>query len=1190
MSWGSRPYAAEMTCPACGAAVEPGARFCSSCGNPITARPDERRIATVLFADLVGFTTLSESSDPEQVKNLVDEIFDALAKDVTAFGGRVDRIAGDALLALFGAPVAHEDDAERAVRAALRMLHTLTECAGSVVEMRIGVNSGEVLVGAVRAAGSPTAMGDVVNTAQRLQVAAAPGTVLVGPATFAATQAAISYEPRGLLQAKGRDEPVEAWVATGTVLPPGHRRRSEGPLVGRDDEVTLLSSAVATAVHRSRAQLVLVYGEAGVGKSRIAEEVGVGARGCHGALVLEGRCVPYGEANVWWPVAEAVRQGSGIPDDADPADAEARCRSTVAATLGIDPDDPDTGRVATGLMHLMGYDTALRVIDPQRAREEATRAVLSFVEAAARERPVVILLSDLHWADEAVLGLIGPLLDRASRRPFVLVATARHELETRWSPPPGRHNTVSLTLDPLDRDAAEALLSSLADHELPVELRTELIDRSGGNPLFIEELVSLMAQQAGGARPDLPATLQGLISARIDTLGDEERAVLEDAAVWGGSGPVETLRKMAHARRNVGDVRPALEALVAKDVLGVEGEHWSFRSDLVREVAYAMLTKAHRAQSHYGIAEYLESISPPPAAAADRTVDIVASHYSRAADLALELGRVPAVPADVGDRALPWIEEAAHRATTAMMPPVALTLQSAALRLLGHEATRRRIDLLLARAGTAVELRQIEMAEIDVAEARLLATELGDGLAAAQATLVEGEIRLNAGDFASAEELFDAARGAFAELADEPGEAEALRQIGMSHIFRGRNVEAEHAVRDALTRFQALGDRRGEAWALQNLAWIAYVQGRTAVAEDRIAVSAKTFEELGDRGGLGWALGLLAFVRFHQGEHEEAGRLGEQILAEARERGDTWAEGMMQLLLAGVRMWSGHAAAAVPTAEQALALFRSIDDRFGQAQSLSAMARALVAVGRVPEALARLEEAQSRYLGGAAADVPVTVGIAGAAAFLGDPDRALAALALASAVDDPAEPAASLGDGDRAVARALALLQRGDVDGALASLVAIEAAVENDGSFPYGESVLALALAAAGRVEEVAPRAAAVRAAARSTYLDRATADLAEGLARVASGADGLPVLERLLIDLGATDDVLAMAIARLGRAVAMEALDDPGAAAAAAEADRAFGDLGIAALGWRRLFRLILGLPPQAPGARAGAVSSAAR
>ncbi len=690
-----------MTCPACGATVEPSARFCSSCGNPITARHDERRIATVLFADLVGFTTLSETSDPEQVKNLVDEIFDALAKDVTAFGGRVDRIAGDALLALFGAPVAHEDDAERAVRAALRMLHTLTECAGSVVEMRY---RGQHRRGARRRGpcrDRHTAMGDVVNTAQRLQVAASPGTVLVGPATFAATQAAISYEPRGLLQAKGRDEPVEAWVATGTVLPPGHRRRSQGPLVGRDDEVTLLSSAVATAVHRRRAQLVLVYGEAGVGKSRIAEEVGVGARGCHGALVLEGRCVPYGEANVWWPVAEAIRQGCGIPDDAEPADAEARCRATVAGTLALDPDDSDTVRVATGLMHLMGYDTALRAIDPQRAREEATRAVLSFVEAAARERPVVILLSDLHWADDAVLGLIGPLLDRASRRPFVLVATARHELENRWAPPPGRHNTVSLTLDPLDRDAAETLLSSLAEHELPVELRAELIDRSGGNPLFIEELVSLMAQQSGGAGPDLPATLQGLISARIDTLGDEERAVLEDAAVWGGSGPVETLRKMAHARRNVGDVRPALEALVAKDVLGVEGEHWSFRSDLVREVAYAMLTKAHRAQSHHGIAEYLESISPPPDDAADRSVDIIASHYSRAAELTQELGRVPGVPADVGDRALPWIEEAAHRATTAMMPPVALALQTSALRLLGPETTRRRIDLLLARAGTA---------------------------------------------------------------------------------------------------------------------------------------------------------------------------------------------------------------------------------------------------------------------------------------------------------------------------------------------------------------------------------------------------------------------------------------------------------------------------------------------------------
>jgi class 3 adenylate cyclase len=373
-----------MTCPTCGAPVADGARFCSSCGHPLASRGDERRIATVLFADLVGFTTLSEARDPEEIKNLVDSCFERLVQEINTFGGKVDKIIGDAILALFGAPVAHEDDAERAVRAALRMQEALRLYCGETgaqIRLRIGVNTGEVLVGSLRAGAEYTAMGDVVNTAQRLQTTARPGSVVVGGATYAATRDVIEYRSLGAVAAKGREEPVDAWEAVATLLPPGYRpRRVQTPFVGRDAELGILGGAIDAAVSRSRAHLVLLLGEAGVGKSRLAAEVAQHACTAHRSLVYEGRCVPYGEANVWWPVAEALRQACAINPDDGATVARDLCTDAVATALQQPIDAPEVRRVVNGLTHLMGYEGPLDEIDAQRAREEAHRSVLAFIE------------------------------------------------------------------------------------------------------------------------------------------------------------------------------------------------------------------------------------------------------------------------------------------------------------------------------------------------------------------------------------------------------------------------------------------------------------------------------------------------------------------------------------------------------------------------------------------------------------------------------------------------------------------------------------------------------------------------------------------------------------------------------------------------------------------------------------------
>ena len=496
-----------MTCSACGATVAGDARFCASCGRPLRTVDDERRVVTVVFADLVGFTSLSERLDPERVKNLVDRCFDRMAEDITSFGGQVDKIVGDALVALFGATTAHEDDPERAVRAALRMQATLCEEAESIgveLRMRVGINTGEVIAGAMRAAGSVTAMGDVVNTASRLQTSAAPGEVLVGPATFAATHQTIAYEPRGLLDAKGRDEPVETWAAVAPTLPPGYRaRRVDIPLIGRDAELGLLTTVIDSSIRNDRAMLALLVADVGMGKSRLADEVAAQAAEQHGATVREGRCVPYGEANVWWPVADALRPALDVADGASTQEARRSVREAVAAVMERRTTDPEVQRTTEGLLTLLGYEHPVDA-EPTTIRQEAGRALGAYASASARHRPLVLQISDLHWADPAVLSLIDDVFSAIHHCPVVVLATARPALLDQWTPRHGRHNSLTLHLDPLGRAASDELLEHLVGAPVPDAVASALYERSGGNPFFLEELVSLLDGEAEPSRAGSP--------------------------------------------------------------------------------------------------------------------------------------------------------------------------------------------------------------------------------------------------------------------------------------------------------------------------------------------------------------------------------------------------------------------------------------------------------------------------------------------------------------------------------------------------------------------------------------------------------------------------------------------------------------------------------------------------------------
>jgi class 3 adenylate cyclase/tetratricopeptide (TPR) repeat protein len=1139
----------------------------------------------VLFADIVGFTSLSETLDPEQVKNLVDRTFERLVTEIQAYGGVVDKFIGDALVALFGAPIAHEDDPERAVRAALQMQAVVTsnpDLLGTGVQMRIGVNTGEVLVGALRAGGDYTAMGDVVNTAQRLESAARPGSVFVGEPTYLATRNTIRYDEVEALEAKGKEQPLPAWEARDALLPPGYRQRRDTPLVGRDAELGTLRHAVEIAVERRRAHFILLLGEAGVGKTRLAEEVAQLAACNHDAVVLEGRCVPYGEANVWWPVAEALRQACGFESGAPAEVAEERTRATLARALDQADDSPEVGQLSAGLLHLIGYEGWLRDLDPMRAREEATHALLTFLEAASATQPVVVVLSDLHWADEVVLELATALLERLGRAPVVLVATARPDLLDRWTAGVGRHNSLVLNLDPLSRAASSALLTALLGDPGDEDVHRVLLDRSGGNPFFLEELVALLDE--GGPRTldalpvqspsgELPDTLRGLVAARLDGLTVRERHVLEDAAVWGRKGPSEALMRMAQMMRDDDeDLTPVLDDLVDKDVLRVDGDHWSFRSDLVREVAYSTLTKADRARRHYGIASYM--VRHDVKANDPDMVSFIASHFGSAAGLAREMGSVPGVGADVEGEALDWLQRAGEHAQQQHMLVVAERLFSQALQLSDRTPSEQRVALLLGRGATRSERRELDLARADITEAIEAADVLGDEHGRARAAFVLGELLHNAGQLDDAAATLDDALARLRAVGDDRAVCETLRSMGLTHLFLGESERADLEISEALDIARGLGDRRLEAWAIQQLAWISFAGGRPDEADERLTTAIATFTEIGDQAGLAWAQGLFAFVRFQQGHLAEAEKLADEILLLAQSRGERWAEGMMNVLGASVRLWLGRTSEAIIRAEAAVLMFRDMGDEYGLSQGLACLGRALIAVGRIDSGFEVLEEAGRRgpvIRNSEIAAVGLTA-LANAAVVIGEPHRATAVLDL---LERHGQVSANLGDSERLVALGLTHLQTGRVEEALRVLDDLRTSDSGDQS-AFALSALTLTLAAAGHDGEVTELDARVRDMVRSTYLDRAMARIAHALVHARSRDEAAAgIAASLVTAVDATEDQTAQAIARLTRAYVLETLSHPEAAAARGEAENRLAELGLGAPGWRNAIELILTAAP---------------
>jgi class 3 adenylate cyclase len=599
-------------CRACDQENPEVARFCLACGAPLAEEPaprEERRIVSVVFVDLVGFTSRSERLDPEDVRAILSPYHETVRAEIESFGGIVEKFVGDAVMAVFGAPTAHGDDPERAVRAALAVREAVpalnAERPGLELRIRGAVNTGEAVVSlsARPALGEAMVAGDVVNTASRLQQHAPVGEIVVGEETFRATRAAIEYEPAEPVTAKGKAEPIAVWRAVAAASATGERHMSTTPFVGRDRELGLLDATWERVELERRPHLITVLGPSGVGKSRLTAEFTERVVSRNGRIA-RGRSLPYRERSAYGAFASQVKELAGIYDSDDVEVATDKLRTLVERLVG----KVEAAVVAGHLAILLGFETEATAPD----RDSLFQSVRIFIEAGARNEPTAFVFEDVHWADSALLDLIELLAARLQDLPVLLLTIARPELlDARPAWGGGLLAYNALPLEPLgDAEAAQ-----LALHLLGADANAaHVAGVAEGNPLFIEQLAAVMSERNGEATDTLPTTIRGLVAARLDGLPAEEREVLLDASIVGRSFWLGALERIACDRDCLAELLAALERrdLIRRDAVSrMEGDaQWSFTHGLIRDVAYDLQPRARRRDGHRHVAEFIEQSTP----------------------------------------------------------------------------------------------------------------------------------------------------------------------------------------------------------------------------------------------------------------------------------------------------------------------------------------------------------------------------------------------------------------------------------------------------------------------------------------------------------------------------------------------------------------------------------------------------
>lgn len=827
------------TCPSCGRENPDDARFCNACAQeltPSTPRSETRKTVTIVFSDIAGSTSLGEQLDPETVRAVMSRYFDAMREAIEHHGGTVEKFIGDAVMAVFGIPQLHEDDALRAVRAACEMRDALAilnkeleRDRGVTIATRTGVNTGEVVTGDPSST-QTLVTGDAVNVAARLEQAAEPGQILMGDATFRLVQDIVVAEPVDPLSLKGKSTDVAAHqllgVGPGTAAP---ARRPRSPMVGRERELAELQQAFDRAVADEACYLFTVLGAAGEGKSRLVDEfvAELGDR----ATVVRGRCLPYGEGITYWPVAEAVRDAVSLSDFDEPGEVERRLAEVLVG-------EERAPVVSARLAEVIG------IAEGAAAAEETHWAIRRFLEVLADPRPLVVVFDDIQWGEPTFLDLIDHIADWSRDAPILLICMARPDLldlRSGWAG--GKVNATTILLRPLDdADCARLIENLLGSAELAEEIRTQVAGAAEGNPLFVEQTLSMLIDDGllrneGGkwvSSNDLreisvPPTISALLSARLDRLDAEERAVIEAASVMGHDFMPAAVRELAPEPIGV-RVDGILMALTRKELIGAArsrrgGDELRFRHLLIRDAAYQGIAKTRRADLHERFAAWLEALAGDHA---EEQEEILGYHLEQAYRLREELGPLSDADRVVGRRAATRLAAAGYRALARDDMPATVSLLSRAASLFPVDDADR-IAILPELGYALAEGGDRERGHAAAEEARTLADAAGDERLRAHALIRLLDTTADSESWrVDAQREVDGLMQTFERALDDRGLARAWRLKGEIDWRRGRAGSNDAALERALGHARKAGELHDEATILFEIG-IAVTRGPTSV-------------------------------------------------------------------------------------------------------------------------------------------------------------------------------------------------------------------------------------------------------------------------------------------------------------------------------------------------------------------------
>ena len=959
---------AVVACPNCGSENTEGANFCSVCGarfDASAAAAELRKTVTIVFCDVTDSTELGEQLDPESMRKVMSRYFDVMRAALERHGGSVEKFIGDAVMAVFGIPQLHEDDALRAVRAAVDMRaalddlnHELERDHGVRLACRIGVNTGEVLVGG-DSSDFGRVTGDAVNTAARLESAADPGEILIGDETHRLVRDAVEAQPVEPLSLKGKAEPVSAHRLIGVVTEVGQARRAlASTMVGRDRELEDLTRAFTRAAEDRSCLLFTVLGAAGEGKTRLVEEFISSVS--ESASVVSGRCLPYGEGITYWPVAEAVRSALGVHAFDPPEEVVARLDEVIA---GDEHSDAIAGRIG----EILGVGESVG------AAEETPWAIRRFLELLAADRPLVALWEDIHWAEPAFLDVVDHVVDWSREAPILLLCTARPEfLDTRSAWGGGKLNATTLLLQPLDADAsAELIANLLGGSGLPAEASARLTDAAGGNPLFVEQMLSMLIddgmleRQDGGWIPagdlssvTVPPSVAALLSARLERLTEDERRAIECAAVIGKEFYAGAVRDLIPERLR--DSAPDLirslirKELVRADRSMVPGEEaFRFRHILIRDAAYQAIPKERRAGLHEAFAAWIGHVGGDRAEELD---EIVGYHLEEAFRYREALGPLDDPARELGRQAVARLAAAGKRALGRYDVVAVANLLGRATALL-EPSDPARIALLPNLAFALWESGSTEDSKAVMSDAISRAEDLGDPETSAHVSLMRWFLEDDLeGSHDRVRSVAEQAASLFDQTGDQAGLARAWHLVSMVEWDLGQAGKQLPALERALEHARQSGDAFETAEILLSVT-AALVRGPTPVPLG-IAQAERIIDQYpSNRGAEAYMCHALAHLRARLGDFDAARE------AAARYRGFLHDTGQMigywraAEVLFDVEMLAGDTRTANAVAEEAYAKLVERDDRWPYLCAFLAQAR--YALGRFGDAAEVAEIAAS---------------------------------------------------------------------------------------------------------------------------------------------------------------------------------------------------------------------------------------